>query len=175
MNYPPEVIAPDPIRASPVFFCSGAMTPVAVLRSKCLPRARKSPLPKISRLDKTSIRVFLETRGGGWGLRTMAAGEQDMGELVPYFDPSNYKIVGQRIRRIADNGDLQILPHAQQRMRERKLETIDILYLLRHGVVVNHTRAKGAWRWKINGTTVDRRRATCIVEIDGSLIVVTVI
>jgi hypothetical protein len=98
-----------------------------------------------------------------------------MGNVVAIDDPSDYEVVTRRIRRLLAEGDLEIKPHALQRMAERKYLVGDILYVLRLGIVVSHRVEKGVCRWKVRGVTVERKRATCIVEIDGLLIVVTVI
>jgi hypothetical protein len=98
-----------------------------------------------------------------------------MGEVVAIEDPSDYEVVTRRIRRLLAQGDLEIKPHARRRMDERNYLVGDIIYLLRLGIVVSHRFEKGAWRWKVRGVTVERKSATCVVEIDGLLIVVTVI
>ena len=85
------------------------------------------------------------------------------------------EVVTRRIRRLLDQGDLEIKPHARQRMIERKYLIGDVENVLRLGIVVSHSFERGAWRWKVRGVTVERKRATCIVEIDGLLIVVTII
>lgn len=98
-----------------------------------------------------------------------------MGKVVPIDDPSNYEVVIRRIRRLLTQGDLEIRPHARQRMDERKYLVGDVMHVLRLGIVVSHRFEKGTWRWKVRGVTVERKRATCIVEIDGLLVVVTII
>jgi len=98
-----------------------------------------------------------------------------MGKVVPIDDPSNYEIVTRRIRRLLAQGDLEIRPHARQRMDDRKYLVGDVMHVLRLGTVVSHRFEKGTWRWKVRGVTVERKSAQCIVEIDGLLIVVTMI
>jgi hypothetical protein len=98
-----------------------------------------------------------------------------MGEVVSIEDPSNYEVVSRRLRRLLAQGDYEIRGHARQRMRERDYLVGDIVNLLRLGIIVSHSFVNGAWRRKVRGRTVEGKKARCIVEIDGLLIVVTVI
>ncbi len=98
-----------------------------------------------------------------------------MGEVVSIDDPSNYEVVSLRLRKLLSHGDYEIKPHARQRMRERGYLIGDIEYVLRFGIIVSHVFKNGALRWKVRGKTVERKSATCVIEMDGALIVVTVI
>ena len=98
-----------------------------------------------------------------------------MGQVVSIEDPSNYEVVSLRLRRLLVKGDYEIRPHARKRMRERNYLIGDVENVLRLGIIVGHRFEKGAWRWKVRGKTVERKTATCIVEIDGILIVVTIV
>jgi hypothetical protein len=98
-----------------------------------------------------------------------------MGEVVFIGEPSNYDVVSKRLKKLLAKGDYEIKPHARQRMLERGYEIGDVVNVLRLGIIVNHQFEKGAWRWKVRGQTVDGHKAQCIVEIDGILIVVTVV
>lgn len=98
-----------------------------------------------------------------------------MAHVVPFEDPTNYRRVERRVRALWDEGDVEIAPHAQKRMRERKLEMTDIQNVLRYGRVVEHSRPAELWRYAIEGKSVDGTKAKVVVEIDGSLVIVTVI
>jgi hypothetical protein len=63
----------------------------------------------------------------------------------------------ERIRTLWRNGQVEILPHAQGRMRERKID-----------VPISNMSFD-------MGTSVDNERVACVVEINGNLIIVTVV
>ena len=99
-----------------------------------------------------------------------------MGEVIPLQDPQNPKWVLRRIRQLWEEGTVEILPHAQERMRKWGLDILDVRHVLHYGRVTEHSQAlRGdGWRYRIDGTIVDGGRAACVVEIEGTLIVVTV-
>jgi hypothetical protein len=94
--------------------------------------------------------------------------------VVPIQDPTNYKRVRQRIRKLWDEGETEISHHARLRMRERKLDITDVQQVIRYGVIVEHSKPKDLWRYAIDGKTVEGTRLRVVVEINGSLIIVTV-
>lgn len=81
----------------------------------------------------------------------------------------------ERIRTLWKGGRVQILPHAQARMRQRHIDMQDIANIVRSGRVVEHSKPGLLWRYKINGTSIDGEKITSVVEINGNLIIVTVI
>jgi hypothetical protein len=97
-----------------------------------------------------------------------------MGDVLPLFDPSNYQVAGRRIKKLLIEGTVVITPHAQKQMTKRKMDITDVQYILRYGLVVDHSRPMELWRYKVKGKTVDGIVAGCIVEINGHLIIVTV-
>ena len=98
-----------------------------------------------------------------------------MGEVVSIEEPSNYDAVSRRLKRLLASGDYEIKPHARQRMLERSYLVGDVENVLRFGIIVSHRFVESVCRWKVRGQTVERKTATCIVEIDGILIVVTIV
>jgi 1,6-anhydro-N-acetylmuramate kinase len=60
-------------------------------------------------------------------------------------------------------------------MRQRRFDRQDIASAIRHGQVVEHSKPGQRWRYKIVGKSVDGEKMACVVEINGTLIVVTVI
>lgn len=98
-----------------------------------------------------------------------------MGEIALFEDAADYQRVIIRIRRLWNEGAFEILPHAQERLLERGLDVLDIQHCIRFGKIKEHNKPIELWRYKIKGKAVDGEPMACIVEINGSLIVVTVI
>lgn len=100
--------------------------------------------------------------------------EADVVDALPLDDPTNYRRVHQRIKKLLDNGAVQILGHAKQRVKQRRIDNLDIANVIKYGQLVGHSRPKELWRYEIEGKTVERKDMTCIVEIDARVIVITV-
>jgi Domain of unknown function (DUF4258) len=94
--------------------------------------------------------------------------------VVPIQDPANYRRVQERIRKLWEEGDVEILPHAVLRMKERKIEITDVYSVIRYGRVIEHSKPGDLWRYVVEGKTVEGAKAGVVVEIDGTLMVVTV-
>ena len=47
--------------------------------------------------------------------------------------------------------------------------------IIRYGRVVQHSKPGQLWRYTVIGRAVDGEQASCLVEMNGSLIIVTVI
>jgi hypothetical protein len=93
--------------------------------------------------------------------------------VVPIQDPTNYRRVQERIRKLWEEGAVEILPHAALRMKERKMEITDVYNVIRYGRVTEHSKPGELWRYVVEGKTVEGTKAGVVVEIDGTLIVVT--
>lgn len=81
----------------------------------------------------------------------------------------------ERIRALWKEGLFEILSHAQERMRQRHIDMQDIAHLIRFGRVVEHSKLGQQWRYKIEGVSVDGEKSVGVVEINGTLVIVTVI
>lgn len=82
-----------------------------------------------------------------------------------------------RLREAVEEGSFAIVQHALDRMVQRGFITSDVRRVLRSGV---HDPRKdavvgGIWRYRIAGKTVDGRDIGLAVEVDGTVVVVTVI
>jgi hypothetical protein len=97
-----------------------------------------------------------------------------MADVLPLLDPSNYARALDRIKELWRRGLVQVSQHAQDRMRERGLDMNDVQNVIRTGVIIEHSCPKVLWCYKIVGQAVDADPASCVVAIDGRLIVVTV-
>jgi 1,6-anhydro-N-acetylmuramate kinase len=89
--------------------------------------------------------------------------------------PLSYRQAMERARTLWKDGVVEILPHAQERMRQRRLDRNDLASIIRHGRVVQHSKPGQLWRYTIIGRSVDGEHASCVVEMSDSLIIVTVI
>ena len=90
------------------------------------------------------------------------------------FKPDNYKKAKARIKALLGTGEIVWLGHVKIRMRQRNFTTQDILNILAYGRIMEHSLPKRHWRYTVSGTTLDGKRGTCAVEINGQLIIVTV-
>jgi hypothetical protein len=99
-----------------------------------------------------------------------------MGEVVPIEDPTNYRRVMQRIKKLLADGTYLILPHAKAEAANDGLEDTDVVNIIRTGAIKpnSHSMGRTGWRYVVQGESVDRGRAACVVEVTGTLIVVTV-
>lgn len=99
-----------------------------------------------------------------------------MGEVVPLEDPLNYRRVMQRIRKLLEEGTLYIPPHARQEMARDGLDETDVINMIRTGFIKpnSHSNPHGYWRYVVEGSSVDKGRASCVVELERKLVVVTV-
>jgi hypothetical protein len=98
-----------------------------------------------------------------------------MVQVVPPPRPDDYKRAIQRIKKLWNEGRTEIGLHAQSRMRERAIDVNDIQYVIRYGRIIEHSKPMTHWRYTILGKAVDGDAMKCVVEINGNLIVVTVI
>ena len=98
-----------------------------------------------------------------------------MGKIVPLFDPENEVRALKRIQKLCRDGEIRVSPHAEMRMKEYGLEITDIVYVLLRGQVTEITQPKALWRYRVEARAVDGKELACVVEVNGCLVVVTVI
>jgi hypothetical protein len=98
-----------------------------------------------------------------------------MADVLPLVDPGNYRLIHQRIKKLWNEGEVEPGIHAQQRMAERGIDMNDVQNVIRYGRIIEHNRPIRLWRYTILGKAVDGEKTKCVVEIDGKLIIVTVI
>lgn len=80
-----------------------------------------------------------------------------------------------RIRLLWKENFVVILSHAQKRMRERQVDMVDIGHVIHLGRVIESSKPGECWRYTVEGRSVDGTQMQCVVEINGQLIIVTVI
>ena len=98
-----------------------------------------------------------------------------MAKIIPLRDPTNYRRVLQRIKALWEEGKVVPNPHAKRRMREYGFDMMDIEYVIRYGSVTDHSQPHQLWRYVVDGRSVDETPMRCVVEINGRLIIVTVV
>jgi energy-coupling factor transporter ATP-binding protein EcfA2 len=98
-----------------------------------------------------------------------------MADVLPMWDPGNYRRVLQRIKKLWNEGETVITSHAQIQMKKREIDMNDVANVIRYGQIIEHSKPITYWRYTIFGKAVDGERMKCVVEIDGNLIIVTVI
>ena len=81
----------------------------------------------------------------------------------------------ERIRQLERDVGIVLTGHARQRMAQRKLSRRDIRHCLKYGRVIEHSKPSRLWRYKVQGSTIDGESMSCVVEINGKLILITVI
>ena len=81
----------------------------------------------------------------------------------------------ERIRQLERDVGIVWTGHAGQRMAQRKLSRRDIRHCLKYGRVIEHSKPSRLWRYKVQGSTIDGESMSCVVEINGKLILITVI
>ncbi len=95
-----------------------------------------------------------------------------MGTVVPFEDPSDYARIHRRIKRLWEEGTYIITPYAQGRMRKRKIDMLDLQNIIRDGSIISHDRQGNQWRYRIQGAKVAGPTASCIVAIEGQVVVI---
>ncbi len=99
-----------------------------------------------------------------------------MKKVVRFLDrPLSPRRAIERIRLLERDVGIVLTRHARLRMAQRKLNRRDIRQCLKYGRVVEHSKPFRLWRYKVQGSTIDRDPMSCVVEINGKLILITVI
>jgi hypothetical protein len=96
-----------------------------------------------------------------------------MGDVVSIEQPENYALAIRRIRKLWYEGEVTWTTHVEKEMKRRKLLPSDLRHIIKTGIIVEHSRPQSHWRYEIRGQLLDGGKASCIVEINGHLIVVT--
>jgi len=81
----------------------------------------------------------------------------------------------ERIRLLERDVGIVLTRHVRQRMAQRKLSLRDIRHCLKYGRVVEHSKPFQLWRYKVDGSTIDGDPMSCVVEVNGKVILITVI
>lgn len=90
--------------------------------------------------------------------------------------PFSYRRALERIRVLWEAGAVTFTRHAETRMQQRGLTMLDVEHLIRRGGhVTEHSKPGTLWRYKMEGKTIEHKRMSCVVEMNGTLIIITVI
>ena len=105
--------------------------------------------------------------------------EDPLAQALASPDDTEYKRVIVEIRQLWNSGAVEFTIHAQEMMEERVVDANDIQHVIRFGKIVDHVRPEqsphSVWRYTIRGKCVDGAKLDCVVDIDGGLIIVTVV
>ncbi len=87
--------------------------------------------------------------------------------------PLNPRRAKERIKLLWDSGMSKPSEHFEQELVNDQLDALDVEYLIRTGAVTLDSRSARRWRYRVEGALLDGRRAACIVEINGVIVLVT--
>jgi hypothetical protein len=96
-----------------------------------------------------------------------------MGEVIPLQRPDNYAWIIRRIRKLWREGEVTWDSHLERALLKRKLLLADVRHIIDKGTIVGHSKPRSHWRYEIQGKLLDGGKATCIVEVNGLLVIVT--
>lgn len=95
----------------------------------------------------------------------------------PKLSPAEAK---RKIQLILEDGTLDFTTHCRRRMRERCVDDLDIVHLLKEGQIIREAEwdsDHSDWKYRVEGTDIegdDLATITVIFEADLSLLNVTV-
>lgn len=101
-----------------------------------------------------------------------------MAEIIQLTDPTNYRRVAERIKKLFAEDFVKYSNHTMIRFAQRTLDAADVKKVIREGRIVSHEPSAehpGCWLYRIDGNSIDNRSIRVIVEVNGRLIIVTVI
>jgi hypothetical protein len=96
-----------------------------------------------------------------------------MGKVVPFDDPYDFVRAMRRIKSLVQNGDFVPHPHLTKRMLERGIDIFDIQNVIRTGRITEISQPRTAWRYRIEGKTIEGDKAACVIEMDKPLLILT--
>jgi hypothetical protein len=97
-----------------------------------------------------------------------------MRDIIPINDPYDIIRMHRHIKQLLQTGNFELGPHAKKRMRERAIDVNDIVNIIKYGTITEVSPSGECWRYRIEGQSVERKRACCIVEINGRFLIITV-
>lgn len=91
--------------------------------------------------------------------------------------PLSPSVAIRRVRTLWNKGEVKWTRHAERRLQERNLDLLDVENTILRGYITETSKPgpDGCWRYKVVGTTVNKEPMSCIVEMEGKLIIITVI
>jgi len=85
--------------------------------------------------------------------------------------PLSYPRAMERVRILWREGRFTWSRHAEERLLKRGLDITDVENIIRSGRVIGHSKPGAAWRYEVEGQTVEGKKAAIICEIDGDLMI----
>ncbi len=89
-------------------------------------------------------------------------------------DPTAYRAILRAAQRLWSEGEVLILPHAEDEMMEEGIQIQDVKNTIFRGRIRSHELVVDVYRHRVKGKTLDGEAAECVVEIGGRLVIVTV-
>ena len=99
-----------------------------------------------------------------------------MGEVVKLTRGRAIKWAKKRIKQLWEDGEVDFPVHATERLEERGLDANDIQHAIRYGSVTRGGPSDfpdTPRRFVVEGTAVDGEPIVCVVDVNGTLVVVT--
>jgi len=87
----------------------------------------------------------------------------------------DYARIHRRIKRLWEEGAVEIHQHAQRGMAKRKLDVLDLQQIVQYGSIISHDRRGEQWRYRIQGASVSGTTASCVVAIEDRVLVISVL
>ena len=97
------------------------------------------------------------------------------GKVVPIIRPDDYPAVERRVRKLWDEGETRFVWHATGRKAQREITNLDVQAVLKTGRIIRYEMGKQHWRYDFEGRDTDGRLLRIGVEVNGMVIIVTVI
>jgi hypothetical protein len=99
-----------------------------------------------------------------------------MGDVMKRTRSRSLKWARKRIKELWDKGKVEFPPYATKRLEQRGLDANDIQHVIRYGEVTHGGNSEfpaTPRRYRLEGVAVDGEPIVCIVDVNGSLVVVT--
>lgn len=91
-------------------------------------------------------------------------------------NPEDYRAARLRMKRIWNEGVVRWSPHAQSHMLDEGIDDLDVHQVIKFGKIVEHEESEYEgyrYRYILRGKSVDEFRLRVVVDINGSMMIVT--
>jgi len=91
-------------------------------------------------------------------------------------NPSDYRAVKLRMKRIWNEGVVRWGLHAQKHMQDEGIEDVDIHHAIKFGRITDHEESEYEgyrYRYVLRGKSVDGFKLRVVVDLNGQMMIVT--